>query len=89
MLKHWNQGKSIVSVIQPPSGGCVLKQSGSFRARGMPTQPPSGGCVLKLLFAGRFFQLRHQPPSGGCVLKQPVGWVSKRSGASRLQAAVC
>ena len=56
-------------VYQPPSGGCVLKQSlrsGSWRAA---FQPPSGGCVLKHQSpaAARFRGC--QPPSGGCVLK--------------------
>ena len=34
--------------LQPPSGGCVLKQSIPFQRRPRIIQPPSGGCVLKL-----------------------------------------
>ena len=39
----------IVAVLrnQPPSGGCVLKQSQMPRNLRNPPQPPSGGCVLK------------------------------------------
>ena len=32
---------------QPPSGGCVLKQSVAGRGVETDDQPPSGGCVLK------------------------------------------
>ena len=34
--------------IQPPSGGCVLKQKIVGRDTSLHLQPPSGGCVLKL-----------------------------------------
>ena len=33
---------------QPPSGGCVLKQTTAIIALSLTAQPPSGGCVLKL-----------------------------------------
>ena len=33
---------------QPPSGGCVLKQTTKKRPLHLFYQPPSGGCVLKL-----------------------------------------
>ena len=32
---------------QPPSGGCVLKQSCVLKHLTENNQPPSGGCVLK------------------------------------------
>ena len=32
---------------QPPSGGCVLKQSAEIATDYVVSQPPSGGCVLK------------------------------------------
>ncbi|EGV38468.1 hypothetical protein l13_00010 [Neisseria weaveri ATCC 51223] len=32
---------------QPPSGGCVLKQTSALSKREKAKQPPSGGCVLK------------------------------------------
>ena len=35
--------------MQPPSGGCVLKQELSKKLDGELKQPPSGGCVLKRL----------------------------------------
>ena len=34
-------------VIQPPSGGCVLKQDRQSQSNQRLFQPPSGGCVLK------------------------------------------
>ena len=35
-------------LLQPPSGGCVLKPSDqALQRRGYDPQPPSGGCVLK------------------------------------------
>ena len=37
-----------VSVFQPPSGGCVLKQYDGSQFSDYGIQPPSGGCVLKL-----------------------------------------
>ena len=36
-------------VVQPPSGGCVLKHFGNRGNLQQTTQPPSGGCVLKLI----------------------------------------
>ena len=36
-----------VSLVQPPSGGCVLKQGKETALLLATTQPPSGGCVLK------------------------------------------
>ena len=34
-------------VLQPPSGGCVLKQRHPPLTPSLCKQPPSGGCVLK------------------------------------------
>jgi len=34
-------------VLQPPSGGCVLKRLLKWVCVGRLKQPPSGGCVLK------------------------------------------
>ena len=34
-------------LLQPPSGGCVLKPTNNEPIRGCIMQPPSGGCVLK------------------------------------------
>ena len=36
-------------LVQPPSGGCVLKHDSRREALTRMAQPPSGGCVLKLL----------------------------------------
>ena len=33
--------------MQPPSGGCVLKQDMGPESEQLHEQPPSGGCVLK------------------------------------------
>ena len=56
-------------IRQPPSGGCVLKQSQQYLLDALAVQPPSGGCVLKPDTADTAYLERHQPPSGGCVLK--------------------
>ena len=34
-------------MLQPPSGGCVLKHTKTLESEIILTQPPSGGCVLK------------------------------------------
>ena len=34
-------------LLQPPSGGCVLKRRLPRRSHRRRNQPPSGGCVLK------------------------------------------
>ena len=77
-------------LIQPPSGGCVLKQGVFAEAVIACGQPPSGGCVLKLFLAYHPLWACRQPPSGGCVLKQKR-FVIGLTGcyASRLRAAVC
>ena len=55
--------------IQPPSGGCVLKQFAELNTEQWQAQPPSGGCVLKLPQPLPSGERKNQPPSGGCVLK--------------------
>ena len=77
-----------MKIMQPPSGGCVLKRRGfggaagaasaAFRrlcveTAGSAALPPAGG----------------QPPSGGCVLKRKGGAYVLEGVSSRLQAAVC
>ena len=77
-------------IIQPPSGGCVLKQlSISFCFIYKIYQPPSGGCVLKQFPSQLGCVFFRQPPSGGCVLKRK--WITTMNLGipSRLQAAVC
>ena len=36
-----------MAFVQPPSGGCVLKQNLRLIRISLLAQPPSGGCVLK------------------------------------------
>ena len=47
MLKPLPDGAFIAGVVQPPLGGCVLKQEAAKRYQCAQTQPPLGGCVLK------------------------------------------
>ena len=47
MLKHDGNKVKPFKLIQPPSGGCVLKPSVVYTCEVSDTQPPSGGCVLK------------------------------------------
>ena len=58
--------------VQPPSGGCVLKQHLRIKGMAVSRQPPSGGCVLKLATCKHKRITLCQPPSGGCVLKLPI-----------------
>ena len=48
MLKQRFAPKLYQFLIQPPSGGCVLKQE-VVEVQAVAHQPPSGGCVLKRL----------------------------------------
>ena len=65
-------------VVQPPSGGCVLKLALKVTQMGWNNQPPSGGCVLKPRANRSTARRRGQPPSGGCVLKPPTKPVPPR-----------
>ena len=56
--------------VQPPLGGCVLKQKTCLEYPFDYLQPPLGGCVLKLSFSQAVALVVLQPPLGGCVLKQ-------------------
>ena len=49
MLKRFVVGLAVLVLLQPPSGGCVLKQSYRQVSLYQTDQPPSGGCVLKLV----------------------------------------
>ena len=69
MLKLVCFGAQVLSPLQPPSGGCVLKHIHSIAKNNVQTQPPSGGCVLKLTLTSISRGCCVQPPSGGCVLK--------------------
>ena len=39
-----------MEILQPPSGGCVLKPALEDLETAWLSQPPSGGCVLKQLY---------------------------------------
>ena len=62
-------------LVQPPSGGCVLKHLLSH-FRGLKNRPAAFGrlCVETTATAPKRFHGR-QPPSGGCVLKPPFRWL--------------
>ena len=61
-------------LLQPPSGGCVLKLTYPDMTALWFEQPPSGGCVLKHLINFLYYHDCQQPPSGGCVLKPCGGY---------------
>ena len=69
MLKHASNPDNVQPLLQPPSGGCVLKQDAFYSNGIYQAQPPSGGCVLKQRAHQRRESTVGQPPSGGCVLK--------------------
>ena len=48
MLKLFICVSMVMAILQPPSGGCVLKLSIWDAFFWRFCQPPSGGCVLKL-----------------------------------------
>ena len=76
--------------MQPPSGGCVLKQNEGDNHQHKDRQPPSGGCVLKLSAVIKQNLKSWQPPSGGCVLKHLTKLnPPPMQSSSRLRAAVC
>ena len=47
MLKPLVNVEKSFAVLQPPSGGCVLKLRIRHTSNSADSQPPSGGCVLK------------------------------------------
>ena len=77
-------------MMQPSSGGCVLKRRVITRSGQRCRQPSSGGCVLKQVITGVPKIDKSQPSSGGCVLKQiRQDYYQKSPKSSRLRAAVC
>ena len=46
-MKHDNGNGGSTRLVQPPSGGCVLKPHRFADFGALHFQPPSGGCVLK------------------------------------------
>mgnify|MGYP000886191994 CR=1 FL=1 len=79
-----------MSMSQPPSGGCVLKQCLGCGGLGIDSQPPSGGCVLKLIVEPNI-PPRDKPAAFRrlCVETTTSGILSRVNVTSRLQAAVC
>ena len=70
---------SIEILVQPPSGGCVLKPFVYGVMSKRLSQPPSGGCVLKHVGRREILFVEVQPLSGGCVLKQSKAFSGTRS----------
>ena len=70
MLKPPSLENAAKKLVQPPSGGCVLKRCTGKHTTCCCIQPPSGGCVLKLVKKASLSTPMFQPPSGGCVLKR-------------------
>ena len=64
--------------IQPPSGGCELKQRYGFGVLQNGGQPPSGGCELKQCPPLPRYRPQSQPPSGGCELKRMVAVIDSK-----------
>ena len=67
MLKLRDYYLHVVTMYQPPSGGCVLKHKSRHCHGNSLEQPPSGGCVLKP--TGDRYTLREPPAAFGrlCV----------------------
>ena len=63
MLKHPFLDRLCRQGRQPPSGGCVLKQTAFVIARIRLPQPPSGGCVLKRDFRLTEYQEAYGEPA--------------------------
>ena len=61
-------------LVQPPSGGCVLKLMRVWVLLLMEFPAAFGRlCVETTRMAVSWGQIRDQPPSGGCVLKHADG----------------
>ena len=62
----------VATTFQPPSGGCVLKQSDDLK-KSVKDKPAAFGrlCVETIKYGFSQSQ-QSQPPSGGCVLKQDM-----------------
>ena len=76
--------------IQPPSGGCVLKQQQIKAVQNQLNQPPSGGCVLKQKLCQILF-VNKVPAAFRRLCVETIDRVQEVAAcqASRLQAAVC
>ena len=84
----WLSMKTVL-LVQPPSGGCVLKLFTNNGSKACLVQPPSGGCVLKQIF-NLLQAVALRPAAFGrlCVETERVAgihWIR----SSRLRAAVC
>ena len=76
--------------MQPPSGGCVLKQNEQIPIVDCRGQPPSGGCVLK---RKRFDEIVANTGAAtfGWLCVETAAKLSDAeiSGGSHLRVAVC
>ena len=65
--------------MQPPSGGCVLKQQDAKKC-GVNFLAATFGwlCVETTISRCNKLHTNRQPPSGGCVLKRPHSKLHKR-----------
>ena len=75
--------------LQPPSGGCVLKQSGFCLRCGLLSSAAFGRLCVETVDGIGGQAVSGQPPSGGCVLKPASTRRIVPPDRSRLQAAVC
>ena len=90
MLKHDNGNGGSTRLVQPPSGGCVLKPHRFADFGALHFQPPSGGCVLKQYEKGD--EVPAEFPAAFrrlCVETYMIQHFLQCSVPSRLQAAVC
>ena len=76
---------------QPPSGGCVLKNSVYVVDAYGDCAATFGWLCVETPVPNTYFALiEPQPPSGGCVLKLSVeGLLRADSAGSHLRVAVC
>ena len=75
---------------QPPSGGCVLKQTSHLMCGQHRLQPPSGGCVLKQLGVHIPNQVNASAALGRlCVETAASFLIMAADEISRPRAAVC
>ena len=90
MLKQKIESGAGYKYVQPPSGGCVLKQPVLDDVRFFLVQPPSGGCVLKHGITVKGYK-PNKPAAFRRLCVETIYWqlLSMTRPSSRLQAAVC
>ena len=68
MKRLWRDTSDLV-IIQPPSGGCVLKPIGGIYCADFLHPAAFGRLCVETVFLILVWKKPFQPPSGGCVLK--------------------